>query len=415
MLVSRFIRSMLAACLLCGAPLALAGITYQIESPAPGSGGPIVIKGLVFNDTESALPWQPEQTLPLTWQTADGRRVEGQAKLVSSPDPIELPVNNFAALRWETEVPPQLHGLLAVRVHEQETLLALDTRGSTPQLAAQSPAAPASAQAFPEGSGAVETGAVDSQAVAARPPADSSSAFENFRNAISTHEPIYFAVGNAGGTHARFQVSFKYRLFTPDAGAEPGFIDHFYLGYTQTSLWDLHGHSKPFIDTTYNPSLFWRQDKLLSSEQERAFLGLAAGFEHKSNGKDGDDSRSVNNLFIQPEFNYRFGDGSTLTFAPRVKTYFTGSDNPDYSDYAGHVDWKLRWAQDNGLALSGLYRQGKYGRNATQLEASWPLRRTPLNMNGYLYVQYFKGYGDTLLGYDQKTGSRVRVGLALVP
>ncbi len=411
--VLRFIHSMLAACLLCGTPLALAGITYQIESPTAGGGGPIVIKGLVFNDTQSALPWHPAPALPLTWQTPDGRTVAGQAKLVSSPDYIELPVNNFAALRWETEVPPQLHGLLAVRVEGQETLLALDTRGAAPQLAARSTAASASAALG--ASHGTQTGAADGQAVAARPPANASSAFENFRNAITTHEPTYFAVGRAGGTHARFQVSFKYRPFTPNTGEEPGFIDHFYVGYTQTSLWDLHGHSKPFIDTTYNPSLFWHKDKLLSSEQERAFLGLAAGFEHKSNGKAGDDSRSLNDLFIQPEFNYRFGDGSTLTFAPRVKSYFSSSENPDYSDYAGHVDWKLRWAQDNGLTLSGLYRRGKHARHATQLEASWPLRRTPLNMNGYLYVQYFKGYGDTLLGYDQKTSSRVRVGLALVP
>ena len=62
-----------------------------------------------------------------------------------------------------------------------------------------------------------------------------------------------------------------------------------------------------------------------------------------------------------------------------------------------------------------MYRQGKAGRNAVQLEAAWPLRRTPLNMNGYLYVQYFKGYGETLLEYNKDNSSRVRVGLALVP
>jgi outer membrane phospholipase A len=90
-------------------------------------------------------------------------------------------------------------------------------------------------------------------------------------------------------------------------------------------------------------------------------------------------------------------------------------ENPDYADYMGHVDWKLRWAQDNGLVLSGLYRDGDGGRYATQIEAAWPLQRTPLKMNGYLYAQFRKGYGETLLEYDRKTGSQVRVGLALVP
>ncbi len=407
--VLRFLQSLLAACLLCGAPLAMAGITYQIESPKDG--GPVVITGILFNDTNSALPWQPAQTLALTWQTPDGRTVQGEARLVSSADAIELPVNNFAALRWETERPAQLHGLLALRVQDQETLLALNAPSSAPGSSAQ-PLGDV-AQAAPEY--AVQEPAGSVSAGGAQASAKTPSAFDNFRNAISTHDPIYFAVGGADGTHARFQVSFKYRLFSPESEDDPHFIDHFYLGYTQTSLWDLDGRSKPFIDTTYNPSLFWRQDKLLASEQERAFLGLAAGVEHKSNGKGGGDSRSLNNLFIQPEFNYRFGDGSTLTFAPRVKSYFSISDNRDYADYAGHVDWQLRWAQDQGLVLGGLYRQGKYGRNTWQLDAAWPLRRTPLNMNGYLYVQYFKGYGDTLLGYDQKSSPRVRVGLALVP
>src|SRR3546814_12585124 len=67
-----------------------------------------------------------------------------------------------------------------------------------------------------------------------------SSAFENFRSAISPYEPIYFDMGNKGGRNARYQVSFKYRLFTPDDPNNPGFADNIYLGYTQTALWDLH-------------------------------------------------------------------------------------------------------------------------------------------------------------------------------
>lgn len=399
-------RFILAASLLGCAPPALAGITYQIEQAAAG---PVVVKGILFNDTANALSWRPEPTLPLVWQTADGRRIESQATLASSPDLIELPVNNFAALRWETRIPAHLHGLLAVRVQGQDTLLALESQpGAASGLAALGASAARPSATAPDSAAGVS-------GAGAPTPADSSSAFENFRNAVSTHEPVYFAVGTKDGTHARFQISFKYRLFTPDPGAEPGFLDHLYLGYTQTSLWDLDGNSKPFIDTTYNPSLFWRQDKLVATQQERLFLGLAAGVEHKSNGKSGPDSRSLNDAFLQPEFNYRFAGGSTLTFAPRLKAYFSTSDNPDYADYAGRVDWKLRWAQDEGLTLGGLYRQGKHGRNAWQLDAAWPLRRTPLNMNGYLYVQYFKGYGDTLLGYDQKSSPRVRVGLALVP
>src|SRR3546814_12352620 len=37
----------------------------------------------------------------------------------------------------------------------------------------------------------------------------SSSAFDNFRSAISAYEPIYFDFGTKHGNNARYQVSFK--------------------------------------------------------------------------------------------------------------------------------------------------------------------------------------------------------------
>ncbi len=52
---------------------------------------------------------------------------------------------------------------------------------------------------------------------------------------------------------------------------------------------------------------------------------------------------------------------------------------------------------------------------ATQLEAAWPLKRTFLHMNGYLYAQYFRGWGETLLDYDRSLDPQFRIGIALVP
>src|SRR5204862_219711 len=77
---------------------------------------------------------------------------------------------------------------------------------------------------------------------------------------LSEEEPVYFVIGPRGGWNARFQISFKYRLFDQSAGfgAQQPWLQGFYFGYTQSSLWDLSSESKPFRDTSYRPSFFWR-------------------------------------------------------------------------------------------------------------------------------------------------------------
>ena len=76
---------------------------------------------------------------------------------------------------------------------------------------------------------------------------------------LSENDPMYFVVGTRGGNSARFQLSFKYRLFDTDVGfgTDRPWLSGLYFGYTQNSLWDLEGESKAFRDTSYQPSFFW--------------------------------------------------------------------------------------------------------------------------------------------------------------
>ena len=69
---------------------------------------------------------------------------------------------------------------------------------------------------------------------------------------LSENDPMYFVVGTRGGASARFQLSFKYRLFDFDAGfgQERPWLSGLYFGYTQNSLWDLESESKAFRDTS---------------------------------------------------------------------------------------------------------------------------------------------------------------------
>lgn len=409
---------------------ALAAISYNLEQSQAGSGETVRINAVMINDTDTTIDWTPPERLVLQWRNPTGDTTRSLAYLDTAPGQRNVPVNTFTRASWKAIVPTGLTGLQAVNIEGETTMLALDTTtaplgrivGTTAAVpvvdAGAAPSSYASDPPLPEtvvtaaGASPVEGPAVVNQELASTAP---QSGFDKFRNAISPYEPIYIVGGNKGGRNARYQVSFKYRLFTPSDPTETSFLNHLYLGYTQTALWDLHSDSHPFVDTSYKPSIFWRKDALLQSENKQWFMGVASGVQHESNGKAGDDSRSINYAYIQPEFNYRFDGGSTLTFAPQFKTYFHVKDNPDYRHYAGNVDWKLRWAQDNGLVLSGLYRQGRESRSMTQLDAAWPLRRTPLNMNGYVHMQYFNGYGETLLGYNHRSGPHFRIGLSLVP
>ena len=406
---------------------ASAGVSYSLDRNHASAGETVHVQALVFNDTRDLMSWQAPGTIVLQWRNERGQALRSIAYLDSGNPTADIPVNNFVRFQWRAVVPQGATGLQAVNVEGDATLLALDTSPTERALVASVPADGPVLDAGKGGPlGADPVASQHTVALAGASPSGGPApgaalggqpnpGFERFRSAISPYEPVYFDVGGEGSRMARFQVSLKYRLFTPSDPRHPGFLDGLHIGYTQTSLWDLHSDSNPFVDTSFKPSLFWRRDAVFRPEGSPFFLGLQSGVEHESNGKSGDDSRSLNFVYVQPEFNYRFGQGSTLTFAPRIKQYFGTRDNPDYKDYAGHVDWKLRWAQDNGLVLTGLYRQGKGSRHSTQLEAAWPLQRTFLNMNGYFHVQYFKGYNETLLGYDQKTGSQIRFGLALVP
>ena len=424
--------------LIAGLATARADVSYQMTLAHAQPRQTIQLRSILFNNTDSALNETVPAQVVLQWRGASGAAFTSIAYRREGSGQVNLPVNNFVQFTWRTVVPARARGLMAVGVKgQQASLMALDVGGGNPNRAGA--LAPVE-----EGMAGMEAASASTSATTASGPANAStaagaaqqpgpqagaggspgnaaptttppSACANCRNAISPFEPIYFDLGGNGGANARFQLSFKYRLFTPKNPQKPGFLDNLYFGYTQTSLWDLHDKSVPFVDTTYNPSVFWRKDKLWQTGDQRWYAGLASGVEHKSNGKGGDDSRSINDAFVQPELNYRFSDGSTLTFAPRVKAYFLAGENPDYSSYLGRVDWKLRWEQDNGLILDGLYQQGHHGRHAIQIGAAWPLQRTFLNMNGYLHVQFYEGYGETLLGYNQKADPQVRIGLSLVP
>ncbi|HUW26478.1 MAG TPA: phospholipase A [Gallionella sp.] len=232
--------------------------------------------------------------------------------------------------------------------------------------------------------------------------------------ALSAHEPVYFIVGTRNGLNARYQLSFKYRLFDQESTPVQWWpvLGQLHLGYTQTAVWDLEVNSKPFHDTSYRPSLFW-QKRLDAGESMPRYL--RAGYEHESNGRDGANSRSINLAYLQPAWRADFGDGKSLIFAPRFYSYLDKIENPDIARYRGYADWLLRYGDENEWVLSSRVRVGTAGYSSTQLDLSVPFRK-PLfaRTGGFVYLQLFNGYGETLLDYNQRHPAQLRIGFAIV-
>lgn len=247
-------------------------------------------------------------------------------------------------------------------------------------------------------------------------PAQHSAPVVATEPALSPHEPMYFLVGLNDEASARFQLSFKYRIFDPESRVVEFFppLRGLHLGYTQTSLWDLDAKSKPFRDTSYRPSLFY-QWRMPAAPDSRHAIGFRAGYEHESNGRDGERSRSLDTLFGLVDWRYDLG-GSYLAVTPKLWRYVDKDENPDIHRYRGYGEIALRFGRDDGW-LANLRVRGPVtgGRHSSQLDLSYPLTRRILSDTAaYLHFQVFHGVGETLLDYNRSHGTQFRLGFSIL-
>lgn len=273
---------------------------------------------------------------------------------------------------------------------------------------------------------------------------DLASDVELMRRHISAYDPIYFAIGWRDRFNARFQFSFKYRLFDrgpPDEAWWKQVARDVYVAYTQTSIWDLEAFSRPFYDSSYKPTIFLlHEDKIDADGTWR--VAWQAGFQHESNGKGGgaapvppqgglvstagaarhpSDSRSFNSLYVAPKVRWTRADGLFTEAGLRASAYFQTDDNDDIARYRGYLEANFRAGFDRGLQVAVQARGHPRGHGSFECNASWPANRTPLlrfvlpeTMGGYAQIQYFNGYGESLLDYDVRRKDQLRFGLMLV-
>ncbi|MGO4302670.1 phospholipase A [Cupriavidus sp. RAF12] len=231
---------------------------------------------------------------------------------------------------------------------------------------------------------------------------------------LSFNEPMYIMFGAHDGANAKFQISFKYRIFEGENPSSKSLLDNLYFAYTQFSLWDLHDESRPFRDTNYRPSLYYYLSDTGVKNSVISRLSLATGFEHESNGRDGAESRSINTLFIKPTM--YFGDQTDWHWrvAPKLYAYVGKDDNEDIPHYRGYMDLNLAYGRPDSWEFSATLRKGtRKGYGSIDAQVTYPLARLLPGTAGYLMAGYFYGYGESLLDYNQKTPWQFRLGYAL--
>jgi len=192
---------------------------------------------------------------------------------------------------------------------------------------------------------------------------------------------------------AKFQLSikipFRYELLD------------FYLGYTQKAFWQIYDkdNTRPFREIDHNPELF-----AVFAPPENGFLGLKkfqGGYEHDSNGEPIETSLAWNRLYLQG-----FWEEGSLKADLKVWYWLKkppkkdpldpeGDETPGIENYFGHGE------------LHGSYRYRTYTLEATlrnNLNPERNLGAVQLDLIGPLtnvswYIQYWRGYGESLMDY----------------
>jgi len=231
---------------------------------------------------------------------------------------------------------------------------------------------------------------------------------------FKSYRPSYFGIRlnhsdkNYEG-EVKFQLSLKYQLTDKDTLKNMKWMNriskNWFFGYTQKSFWSIQEPSAPFRENNFSPEFFkeidynnWNDDNALKLLR----FGL---FQHESTGEAGPNSHGWNRTYLEAVFKY--GD---LIVSPKiwVPALFSSKehaapDNPDIFDYYGYGELTLYYQQSDNIIHSMTYRQGH---NRDLYGFLWQTDFSLFSIGDWtprLFVQYWSGYGESLIDYNHNT------------
>ncbi|MBB3219783.1 phospholipase A [Pseudoduganella umbonata] len=226
-----------------------------------------------------------------------------------------------------------------------------------------------------------------------RPHRDNYLLLANYSNSTNNAPFNEVTPGGIDAKHVElaYQLSFKMKMLETIAGSP---VD-LWFGYTQQSFWQAYNRdeSSPFRETNYQPEVMAIAPigkRLLGFDFRYAGLGVV----HQSNGQTATLSRSWNRAYA--ELGGEYGKlAVTARIWKRLDNSASDNDNLDITDFLGHGDLRLVY-RDGGSEYSLLARRNLHtDHGALQLGWAVPLRA---NLKGY--VQFFSGYGQSLIDYN---------------
>ncbi len=370
------------------------------ESPTVAPGGQIEVTLFLPNDSAEEQSFD----LPARLTLRPRGRTDAPAVVLEAiaprQDRVRLAPGAFHRARYAGTLPEGLVGEIVLEP--------VDFKGSPLAFSISAPEVVPSPEP-PPSAAAQATSAAETPAPAAALDPDAA----RFASAFSPYEPNYISAGSNGPTNARYQVSLKFRFFNPNS--KTPLLEKIYLGYSQNSIWDLDSDSKPFHDSNYRPSLFFLDDTVSQWTFRGTKLGFQGGYEHESNGEDGSSSRSISIAFVRPTLTFPLEGDYFISVSPKIYDYLEDEENPDISEYRGYVDLLVKIGETDGLQLASTLRKGTRSEAYSfQLDASYPLKKPTFgNLGGYLHLQYFSGYGESLIDYNQHVHNQFRIGLMI--
>ncbi len=210
---------------------------------------------------------------------------------------------------------------------------------------------------------------------------------------------------------AKFQLSFKAPLLSQVFDDQ----DLLFFGFTLQSYWQLYNSelSSPFRETNYQPEIFYaiENEAKLGEWTNKGFM---FGIEHQSNGRTQRFSRSWNRIYANFFFEK---DNWVVSFKPWYRipekekddpNQATGDDNPDIEKYMGHFELSTIYSWDD-QNFSFMLRNNLRSSNKGAIQLDWTF---PLGKRFKGYLQYFNGYGESLIDYDHQI-ERLGFGVAL--